>query len=76
MIEANTLLRQLVGTIAMRPDPEAPDGMAIEIRGDLSRILSSSEELAQKSAPKGALLSASKIAVVAGVGFEPTTFRL
>ncbi len=56
-------------------DPEARDGMAIEILGEASRIFQPSAAQ-QISAPRGADLSAMQISVVAGVGFEPTTFRL
>ena len=73
--QANALLRELLGEVRVWGDPEARDRVAIEIRGEASRVYQP-PEAQQKSAPWGASLSAMQISVVAGVGFEPTTFRL
>ena len=75
IVAANALLKELLGEVRVWGDPEARDGTAIEIRGELSRIFQPTGTT-QKSAPWGASLSAMQISVVAGVGFEPTTFRL
>ena len=75
MVQANALLRDLLGEVRLWGDPEARDGMKIEIRGEVSRIFQPVGGT-QKSAPWGACLSLIQITVVAGVGFEPTTFRL
>ncbi len=75
MVMANALLRELLGEVRVWGEAEAQDGVAIEIRGEASRIFQPNGAQ-QKSAPWGAGLSAMQISVVAGVGFEPTTFRL
>ncbi|TNC47495.1 recombinase family protein [Rubellimicrobium rubrum] len=36
VIEANELLRHLIARVVLPPDPEAPDGLAVELQGDLS----------------------------------------
>lgn len=66
IIEANALLRELLGEVRVWGDSEAPDGMAIEIRGEASRIFQPVGGTAE-SAGAGAFLSASQISVVAGV---------
>ena len=73
MIEANEVLKTLISEVRVSPDDNARDGLAIEIRGDLPQYLT---DKTQKSLPKEALLQLGQISVVAGVGFEPTTFRL
>ena len=76
IIEANALLRTLFAEVRLSPDKSAQHGMAIEIRGEASRILQNSKPNMTKGLPKEALSILSQISVVAGVGFEPTTFRL
>jgi hypothetical protein len=66
LVGANQLLRELLGHVVIRPDPEAADGAAIEVWGDLSRILLAGEGDKQKGLPEEALVSASQILVVAG----------
>ena len=75
MVAANALLKELLGEVRVWGDVEAADGMRIEIRGDASKLLESVDPTT-KSAPGGAVVSLCQISVVAGVGFEPTTFRL
>ena len=50
---------------------QVADGFRIEVRGELANILS----LAAGSSRKAEVLH-EQIKLVAGVGFEPTTFRL
>ena len=77
LIEANMLLRALLGTVAVAPDTEARDGLRIEIRSSVADCyLNKGEGWNAKGLPEEAYLFCSKISVVAGVGFEPTTFRL
>ncbi len=77
LVAANTLLKSLLGEVRLFADEDARDGMAIEIRGDVSRILLHGPHKMTKGLPKEALSHLSQISVVAGgVGFEPTTFRL
>ena len=67
IVAANALLKELLGEVRVWGDPEARDGTAIEIRGELSRIFQPTGTT-QKSAPWGASLSAMQISVVAGGG--------
>ena len=68
--EAFELIRSLIDKVVLVPEAE---GLRIEIRGELGGILS----LCQKAkAPDRGRALAEQIMVVAGVGFEPTTFRL
>ena len=77
VIEANAVLRAMLGTVALAPDPDAPDGLRMEIRSSAARcFLNEDGCLNAKGLPREAVLICSKISVVAGVGFEPTTFRL
>ena len=77
VIEANAVLRAMLGTVALAPDPDAPDGLRMEIRSSAARcFLNEGVGFNAKGLPKEAILICSKMSVVAGVGFEPTTFRL
>lgn len=38
MVAANALLRDMLGEVRVWGDPEARDGVAIEIRGEASRF--------------------------------------
>ena len=68
--EAVEILRGLLSEIRLTP---TPDGHEIELVGELASIMAL--EPGQKTKPRlGA--GASSETVVAGVGFEPTTFRL
>ena len=75
MITANALLRYLLGEVHVWDDPDARDGVRIEIRSEASRILQGAGQT-QRSAQGGAGLSAMQISVVAGVGFGPRSLRL
>ena len=69
--EAAEILRGLIETIELRPSEK---GYEILLRGDLAGIL-----ILASNSKKPAALSRgglSQVALVAGVGFEPTTFRL
>ena len=68
-LEATEILRSLVDEIILTP---IDDEMLIDVRGDLAGILSVS--LKRKKPAAGA--GQSQFELVAGVGFEPTTFRL
>jgi site-specific DNA recombinase len=69
--EAAEILRSLIETIELRPEGEA---YAILLRGDLAGILRLSANGKKPAAVSSDGLS--QVALVAGVGFEPTTFRL
>jgi site-specific DNA recombinase len=76
------VLRAMIDQIILTPDNRV---LLIDVRGDLAGILNISLER-KKPAKKAASLLVgtsgfsnlrqSKVEVVAGVGFEPTTFRL
>jgi site-specific DNA recombinase len=69
--EAMELIRALIDAVVLVPD----DGtLRIEVRGELAAILALSAG-GKKPGPKDRAF-AEQIKVVAGVGFEPTTFRL
>ncbi|WP_407670265.1 recombinase family protein [Paramagnetospirillum marisnigri] len=74
--EATELIRQLIGRVVMTPDPDAPDGMRMEVHGILGEIvaLAAGQELKSKLPDLGG--PGSQLSVVAGAGFEPATFRL
>ena len=71
--EAVPILRTLIEKIIVQP---GPDGLEVEIVGDIARMV----ELGMSGGTnaKAALgeRAACSVKVVAGVGFEPTTFRL
>ena len=50
MVQANALLRELLGEVRVWGDPEARNGTAIEIRGEASRIFQPVDRT-QESAP-------------------------
>jgi len=68
-INAKTVQRSLVTEIIRTP--EAGD-LKIDVRGDLAEILAIS--LKTKTPATGA--GVSQVELVAGIGFEPMTFRL
>ena len=71
--EAIVLLRGLVTEVRMIPETTAPNGHIIELQGDLAAILALSDPQMQKTR---SLTGRGSVFLVAGVGFEPTTFRL
>ncbi|GGC17178.1 hypothetical protein GCM10011494_40060 [Novosphingobium endophyticum] len=72
--EAAEIIRGLVDRIVLTPDTDAPKGLSIDLQGALAGILSLSQKSKKASAPKEEDLL--QVKLVAGVGFEPTTFRL
>ncbi|MEO9629637.1 MAG: recombinase family protein [Sulfitobacter sp.] len=71
--EATEALRGLISEVRMVPDENAPNGHHIELAGELAGILA----LADTETTRPAHLARVKsVTMVAGVGFEPTTFRL
>ena len=69
--EAAEILRSLIDKIALTPDG---DVLKAELHGDLATILVFCGD--GKKRHPGAEAPGSQLSVVAGVGFEPTTFRL
>lgn len=74
--EAGEILRSLIDRVVLTPAAEAPDGIEAQLHGDLAAILalSNNAERKQKLPADGA--AGSLLSVVAGIGFEPMTFRL
>ena len=70
--EAIQVLRSLVERVSISP---AKNGLEIEILGEIAKMV----ELAMENQAKRATLdeeAARSVKVVAGIGFEPMTFRL
>ena len=72
-MEATEALRGLISEIRLMPDADAPNGHHIEIAGELAGILALGEAETTRPAQ---FARAGSVTMVAGVGFEPTTFRL
>ncbi|MCG7509065.1 recombinase family protein [Mesorhizobium sp. IRAMC:0171] len=68
-MEAAEIIRSLVEDINLKPENRK---IAIEVRGDLAGILMLSVQTKNPAGKAGS----SQVKLVAGVGFEPTTFRL
>jgi site-specific DNA recombinase len=73
--EAADLLRSLIDRIELRPRDEG-QGIAATLHGDLAQILALCDDPGRKQKLPKTRASGSQLSVVAGVGFEPTTFRL
>jgi site-specific DNA recombinase len=73
---AHETLAKLIEKVLLTPDPEAQNGLRVDLHGDLARILSTCAAARNEELPAGFLRAGSQLSVVAGVGFEPTTFRL
>jgi len=68
-VEAAEIIRSLVDRIVLTP----VDGrIEIDVQGDLAGILTLSAKTKNPAGERGG----SQVKMVAGVGFEPTTFRL
>ena len=72
-IPAAEAMRALISGIRMVPAADAPDGHRIELSGDLAGILVLGDADTTKPSRMARAWSET---MVAGVGFEPTTFRL
>ena len=72
-VQVAEAMRSLISEIRMVPAADAPDGHRIALSGDLAGILAWGEADVRKP-PRVA--RAWSETMVAGVGFEPTTFRL
>ena len=73
--QAAEVIRSLVSEIVLTPEG---GGLQIDVRGDLAGILTIATSGNQKSPPlSGAGFGVgSQVMMVAGIGFEPMTFRL
>ena len=67
--EAKSVLRSLIKTIIVTPGVKRGE-VALELHGELAAILTAGQAKRNEGG------SRKQVSVVAGVGFEPTTFRL
>ena len=80
MVESWESLRGLIEKLVLLPD--ARDGYAIDLQGDLATLLhlatgsTDRKAHASKGLESQAIDNIEEVMLVAGVGFEPTTFRL
>jgi len=75
--EAVDLLRGLIESVTLMPDPDAPNGHVIELVGELVAILSlCGEGLATNANAHRGGGRLGQLTMVAGAGFEPAAFRL
>ena len=74
---ARPLLQRLVDHIELSPRADGKRGADLTLHGDLAHLLALAAPEHKKPAPRGkAEEGKTMLSVVAGVGFEPTTFRL
>ena len=71
--DAAQSLRGLIDKVVLTPQP---DGYAIDLHGNLAGILTLASSTKGKTASADQAEAVSQVLLVAGVGFEPTTFRL
>ena len=75
--EAAELLRGLIESVTLVPDPDVPNGHRIELRGELGAILSlCGSGIAANAKARSGATGNKQVTMVAGTGFEPVTFRL
>ena len=72
--EAMEIVRSMIEGITLTPGEGGE--LDVALQGDLARILQLCEAGAGKSKRPGTDVPGRGLSVVAGVGFEPTTFRL
>jgi site-specific DNA recombinase len=74
--EAVEIIRSLVDRVIFRPTPEG--GIEVELVGDIAGMIHLAQNSNENSPVSGAVHDefTRSVKVVAGVGFEPTTFRL
>ena len=77
--EAGEALRSLIERVVLTPDPSAADGLSAVLHGELAEILSLASapvsSARNEKLPRTVVLG-SLLSLVAGIGFEPMTFRL
>ena len=74
--EAGEILRSLIDRVVLTPAIDAPDGIEARLNGDLVGVLVLSNDGGRKQKLPADGVAGSLLSLVAGVGFEPTTFRL
>ncbi len=73
--EAAGIIRSLIELITLTPEG---DGLAIVLRGDLASTTALASDSKKPSSGETGLFGCgvSQVSLVAGIGFEPMTFRL
>ena len=75
--EAADLLRGLIESVTLIPEPDAPNGHVVELRGELGAIMSlCGGGLAANAKTHAGGVGFKQLTMVAGAGFEPAAFRL
>ena len=76
--EASSILRSMIERIILTPDGTQDCGHRVEVEGDLAAILAAASGKGLDQKCKDPVLRAGSTALpgVAGIGFEPMTFRL
>ena len=74
--EAIEIIRSLVDQVVFQPTPD--DGLEVELVGEIAKMVHLAQNSNESSPISGAVHEefVRSVKVVAGVGFEPTTFRL
>ena len=77
-LEASGIFRSTIASIKLTPESDAPEGMRVEVEGDLAAILAVASGKAKALKQMDPVTRAGSTAFqgVAGLGFEPRTFRL
>ena len=69
--EAADLLRGLIESVTLTPEPEAPNGHVVELRGELGAILSlCGNDVATNANARRGAAGVRQVTMVAGAGFE------
>ena len=74
--QARPLLQQLIEFVAVHPRKDGKRGADLVLHGDLANLMGMANPAQSTPAPEGEDAGKSMLKLVAGVGFEPTTFRL
>ena len=71
--DAKDIVRSLVDAVVLHPDG---DHQRVEVRGELAAILCLAEGAQNVKSARATGALAEQVKLVAGIGFEPMTFRL
>ncbi|WP_207541116.1 hypothetical protein [Sabulicella rubraurantiaca] len=74
--EALKVVRSPIRRVKILPDPAAPNGVWLEIEGDLAVVLRASASAKQAKTPKAVALGVLQVSVDAGTGFGLWRTRL
>jgi DNA invertase Pin-like site-specific DNA recombinase len=73
---AHETLARLIEKVVLTPDPDAENGLRVDLHGQVAAILQVCASADGGETTPSLLGSTSQVSVVAGAGFEPATFRL